>query len=132
MIRVLAIFKRSSFIKGIQPYLLSEGISITTVCNNTTEGLEVYYRDKPDIVLMDANWSYNPHGMGGTELIRQLKAADPACRIIISTNVEEPDTVERLKKYHVNGYFYRSMDNALISIVNCINKVYDGGVLFCQ
>jgi len=132
MIRILAICKRSSFIKGIQPYLLTEGINIIAICNNGADGLDSYQKEKPDIILMDANWSYNPYGIAGAELIRQLKAVDTACKIIISTNVEEPDTIERLKKYQVNGYFYLSMDNVLISIVNCINKVYEGGVVFCQ
>lgn len=130
MIRVLAICKRSSFIKGIQPHLQSEGINIISISNTTTEGLERYRKEKPDIVLMDANWSYNQHGIAGVELIRQLIQADPACKIIISTNVEEADTIERLRKYNISGYFYRSMDGVMTAISDCIRKVNRGEKYF--
>jgi len=130
MINVLAICKRSSFIKGIQPYLQTEGINIISICNNTNDGLDIFRKERPDIVLMDANWSYNPYGVAGVELIRQLKAADPSCKIIVSTNVKETDTVERLRKYNISGYFYRSMDDALISIADCIKRVYNGEEYF--
>ncbi len=59
MIRVLAVCKNSLFIKGIQVHLGEHNIEIVSVCNNSYEGLEVYKKIQPDIVLMDANWSGN-------------------------------------------------------------------------
>ena len=106
MISVLAICKRNNFVKGIQSYLLAHGIEIVSICNNSSDGLESYQQMNPDIVIMDANWSNYSYAPSGSELIRQLLELDPACKIIISTNTEEPDTVERLKEYNISGYFY--------------------------
>lgn len=132
MIRVLAICKRSNFILRIQSYLLLNGIDIVFICNNSSNGIEDYKRVNPDIIIMDANWSNFSYAVSGSQLIQQLRTVNPACKIIISTNTEEPDTVGKLREYNISGYFYRNMNDVLSAIVNCVKNVYEGKEYFAD
>ncbi len=44
-------------------------------------GLESYALNRPDLVLLDVTMA----GMGGLEVLRQLRAIDPAARVVMAT-----------------------------------------------
>lgn len=116
--------------EGIRLPLYSGGIEIISICNDSTKGIESYRLQKPDVVIMDANWPDSYYSVSGSKLIQHLKEIDPACKIIVSTDVRKPQIVAELAKQGIDGYFYRNMNNALNAIINCIRKVYNGEKCF--
>lgn len=130
MIRVLAICKNSIFIKGIQPHLYTHNIEIVGTCNNSAYGYREYQRLNPDIVLMGANWTGNFYTVSGADLVVQLKGVNEDAKIIAITNIMEQELLESLKSLNINGYVYRTMNDALSKIVNCIKIVYKGEKCF--
>ncbi|OJW31502.1 MAG: hypothetical protein BGO54_13650 [Sphingobacteriales bacterium 46-32] len=105
---------------------------MVSMCNDSSEGVTCYKKIKPHIVIADANWTNKIYAIPGTKLIQQLIAYDPAAKIIIATNIYEPDVVEEMKQLKIRGYFYRSMNNILSEIVNCIRDVYEGKECFAD
>lgn len=130
VIRILAICKNNLFIKGIAPALYDYDIEIVGICNNSYNGREEYQRLNPDVVLMDANWAGNFYVVSGTDLIVQLKEIDENVRIVAMTNIKEPGLITNLKALGVNGYFYRTMNDPIRKIVECIKIVQEGGYYF--
>jgi CheY-like chemotaxis protein len=77
-------------------HLLSEVLQddgyIVTTAEDGAQGLEHFHRQRPDLVISD---THMPR-MDGPELVRQLRAADPALPIIVLNSMPEilPDDNE--------------------------------------
>jgi DNA-binding NarL/FixJ family response regulator len=126
VIRIFAIFKSSIFTTALEPFLRSNGIDIVSSCNNSSVAIGHYNAIKPDIVMMDLNWTDTNYSVSGNSLIDQLKQQNPRVRIIGVTNFFDPRTVTNLKDQAVQGYFYRCMDNLLEGVKECVETVYEG------
>jgi len=130
MIRIQAICKRKIFMQMASPLLTEKGISVISVCESTPAAIEEYKRNKPPVVLMDANMGTQPFSFSTPQLIEQLRHINPDVKIIVITNSKEDFIIQQLKSYSISGYFYRSMEHVLDAMVSCIRKVEAGQECF--
>jgi len=126
MIRIQAICKRKIFMQMASPLLTAKGINVISVCESNPAAIEEYKKNKPPVVLMDANMGTQPFSFSTPQLIEQLRHINPAVKIIVITNSKEDFIIQQLKNYNISGYFYRSMEHVLDAMVNCIKKVEAG------
>lgn len=84
--------------EGLRIFL--EGLEYEVFCaDNGTEGLALYRKERPDLVLTDVRMP----GMQGGELLETLKAENPsACIILMTAYGTVDDAVKAMKK----GAFY--------------------------
>jgi DNA-binding NarL/FixJ family response regulator len=132
MIRILAVCKAVRFIRFIEPHLEQYGIYFVHVCTNNEQAAHLYTQLHPDVVVLDANWASRPRAITSVELIVRLREINSSCKIIVATNMNEPDTVSRLKQYGINGYFYRNADNLIEVIAGCILSVFSGNTALAE
>ena len=69
-------------------------------CGDGAEALTAYLSDRPDFVLMDIQMAV----MDGITATRQIKAADPAAKIIIVTDYDQADLREAAIQAGACGY----------------------------
>jgi two-component system response regulator YesN len=79
------------------------GMEVIADVPNGQEALEVYKREKPDIIITDLRMPV----MGGIELIEQIRQNDPDTKIIILTCVEEFETVRQAIHHGVYEYILK-------------------------
>lgn len=76
------------------------GIERIDVCRDGKTGLEAALRLRPDLALVDL---YLP-GLSGMEVLRQLRAQVPECRVIMMTAFETPELVEEFRRSGAEGF----------------------------
>ena len=67
---------------------------------NGAEAIQAFFRDKPDIVLMDLNMD----GIDGTAAIRGILQINPAARIVVCSATSDAHIVLNLLKLGAKGY----------------------------
>jgi len=69
-------------------------------CNDGAEALAAYTWHRPDFVLMDIQMKL----MDGITATRRIKAADPAARVVIVTDYDQPDLREAARQAGACAY----------------------------
>jgi len=104
---------------GFKSLLLSNGQYDVIEAGSAELGYKAYIEHHPDIVVCDINMP----GMGGTELIRRIKARDDKAKIIVLSMYDDASHVENMKKLGVNGYVTkRSAPTELLAAINAVSK----------
>ena len=67
---------------------------------NGAEAIQAFFRDKPDIVLMDLNMD----GIDGTAAIRGILQINPTARIVVCSATSDAHIVLNLLKIGAKGY----------------------------
>jgi two-component system, chemotaxis family, chemotaxis protein CheY len=67
---------------------------------NGAEAIQAFFRDKPDIVLMDLNMD----GIDGTAAIRGILQINPTARIVVCSATSDAHIVLNLLKLGAKGY----------------------------
>ncbi len=68
--------------------------------SNGADALEVYQREKPDVVLLDVNMPI----LDGIGTLRELKAIDPEAVVIMLTSLANRQTVEESLELGASNY----------------------------
>lgn len=89
--------------------------------DNVDTSLELYAREKPDIVLLDLNLA----GAGGLEMLRRVLVLDPAAKVLIFSMHSEPVFAARAIKAGAKGYVSKSAP--VDELVHGVRKIYEGG-----
>ena len=92
MARVLIIEDEMQLARVLQAYLEKAGFEVRTAHRGDT-GLELFYREKPDIVLLDLNLP----GMDGLDVARAIRRAGDTPIIMITARVDEADQLVGLE-----------------------------------
>jgi DNA-binding NarL/FixJ family response regulator len=87
---------------------------------NIDDGLAVYQRERPDVVVLDLNLE----GAGGLELLRRVLAADSAARVIVFSMHHEPIYAVRALRAGARGYVSKSAP--VEELIAAIRKVRAG------
>lgn len=132
MASILAVFKRSTFIQAVQPFLSDHGIKLVFISNNPSDAILRYKSLQPDVVLMDANWPTPFYQISGQTLIKALMECNPGVRIIATTTVHDPVIVALLETIGVRGYFPKVGRDLVSNIIVCIKTVHEGGKFYYQ
>jgi DNA-binding NarL/FixJ family response regulator len=105
-----------SVIRSLMAAVTSEIIE----CADGTEALALYNLQQPDLVLMDIQ-------LGATDGIaaaRQIRAADPAARVIMVTNYDQLDLREAARQAGAWGYVLKEN---LLELVGLVKASGDSG-----
>jgi len=97
---------------------LGERFDVVHVTHSATAA-EALHRDRPhevDVVLTDVGL---PDG-DGIELVRRLRAHDPALGAVVATGVDDPGTARRAVDLGVQGYLLKpfQMSEAQVNVAN--------------
>lgn len=84
-------------------------------CEDGKNVIETYSFNQPDWVLMDINLKFS----NGLLLTKEITALDPAARIIIVTQYDEPDYREFASNAGAVGYVLKEHIFELFDIMGC-------------
>ncbi|MGQ0456787.1 MAG: response regulator [Hyphomicrobium sp.] len=107
--------------EGLRRLLAVNFDSAITEASNLDEALSRYRADPPNVVLLDLNLE----GAGGLEVLRRIRIADDAARIIIFSMHDEPVYAVRAMRGGASGYV--SKNAPVDELIDAIRKVADGG-----
>ncbi len=115
--RILVIEDESAVREVLREGLTQVGHEVL-VARDGVEGLQVFERKRPHIVLADVQMP----GMEGIEVLHKIKAVDPAARVVIMTGYGSEETaiealrggaINYLKKPVILRELYRIVDKAM-------------------
>lgn len=86
---------------------------------NGGDALQIYQREKPALVLLDVNMPR----VDGLETLRNLKAFDPACTVVMLTSLVNRQTVEECLRLGAVGYLRK--DNPPEDMIVQLKKIID-------
>ncbi|MGD0075979.1 MAG: response regulator transcription factor [Candidatus Binataceae bacterium] len=109
---------------GIKAMLsLAEDIEVVGEASDGREAVAQCRRLKPDVVLMDIAMP----GLGGLEAALELKHEAPKTRVLVLTQYEDREYVQRFIKIGVAGYLLKRVLGA--ELVAAIRRVVKGGLV---
>lgn len=107
--------------EGLRRLLAVNFDAVITEASNLDQALARYRADTPNVVLLDLNLE----GAGGLEVLRRIRLADEAARIIIFSMHDEPVYAVRAMRGGASGYV--SKNAPVDELIAAIRKVADGG-----
>ena len=94
------------FIRVVLKEVLSpEGYELLEA-NDGKEGVELYEREKPDLVLLDILMPV----MDGIAAFKEMKKINPDAKIIFISAVEEKEALNKLSEYNIDGFIKKPFD----------------------
>jgi DNA-binding NarL/FixJ family response regulator len=97
-----------------------EDMQIVAETPNGAEALPLFERHRPDLVIMDLRLP----GLSGFEAIKQLRAANPAARIVVLSNYDGSEDVHRAISAGATAYLTK--DAGAEELVEAIRSAYRG------
>jgi DNA-binding NarL/FixJ family response regulator len=123
MIRVMIADDHQLVRDGLKQLLLAApGIEVVAEAADGHQALEAARSSGPDLALLDMSMP----GPSGIDLVKRLKAACPAVRILVLSMHGERQYAARALKAGASGYLTK--DSASEQLVTAIRKVAAGGV----
>lgn len=93
------------------------GYSLILQASNGEEALQIYEREKPELVLLDVNMPR----VDGLETLRNLKQFDASCTVVMLTSLVNRHTVEVCLQLGAVGYLRK--DNLPDDITAQLQKI---------
>ncbi len=100
-----------------------EDIHVIDIGNDGTEAIDLYFKHKPDILLMDIRMV----AMTGIEAGKQIISKDPQAKILYLTTFEDNEYIVDALKLGAKGYLLKQNFE---SIVPAIHAVFIGQRVF--
>ncbi len=110
MRRVLLVDDQALFRKALASLLSDAGWEVVGEAGNGNEAVELAYKLKPDLVLMDIRMP----DMNGLEATRLIKEADNKVNVVILTVSDEEDDLFEALKIGANGYMLKNVRPELL------------------
>jgi len=108
------------FRNGLHQLLSSRNVSVVGMTGDPTAAVAMVEDTQPDIVLLDLRMQE----LGGLEVLKQIKLANPKqCTVILTTSVEEEDLMKALK-LGAMGYLLKDME--IDAFVQLLEQAYAG------
>jgi DNA-binding NarL/FixJ family response regulator len=95
-------------------------LQVVAEAANGQEAVEAFARLRPDVTLLDLRMPV----MEGVEAVRQIRAIDPAARVIVLTTYDTDEDIARALKAGAKAYILK--DIAAAALVACIHDVLAG------
>jgi DNA-binding NarL/FixJ family response regulator len=93
MTSVLIIDDHPIVLQGCRRVLEDAGIEPVLAASDMVAGYRLYLRHRPDVAIVDL--AIAGKGLGGLELIRRIRAQDPAAHILVLSMHNDPMIVAR-------------------------------------
>ena len=121
-IQVLVVDDHPLLREGIAAVLETQpDMRLQAEATDGAEAVALYERLRPDVVLMDLQMP----GMDGITAIRQIRALDPAARIVVLTTYQGDVQALQAFRAGAHGYLLKSMLRR--ELVDTIRVVHGGG-----
>ncbi len=120
-IRLLIVDDHPAFRAGLVTLLGDQAdLRIVAQCGDGREAVELYRREKPDVVLMDLRLP----GLSGVEAILAIRQEHPEARVIVVTTYDSDEDIYRAIQSGAKSYLMKDMSKA--EIVGTIRAVHTG------
>ncbi len=120
-LRVLLIDDHTLFRAGLRELLERRGIRVLDAVGDSAAGIRLVAEQTPDVVLLDLRMP----GMGGIEVLRELRQADPGVRVaILTTSAEEQDLIQAIQG-GARGYLLKDMEPD--ELIAALGQIVAGG-----
>jgi len=97
--------------------LLAAGFEIAAIAVTGTDGIELYKKHLPDLVIMDISLP----DMEGTKAVKEIIEFDPEARIIICTYLAKKETVIEAVSAGARNYILKPFDvDKIIEVVSVV------------
>lgn len=93
--------------------LTSLGVTVAGEAWNGEEGLKLFNKVSPDLVLLDVNMP----GMSGDEVLQKIKTQTPAAKVIILSSVNEKNKVEQIINNGADYYIIKDNNAEQIRVL---------------
>jgi two-component system chemotaxis response regulator CheY len=90
----------TSIMRTIVGRIMREAQFDVTEATNGAEAIQSYFRERPDIVIMDLTMD----GIDGASAIRGILQIDPQARVIVCSSTSDAHVVLNLLKIGARGY----------------------------
>jgi DNA-binding NarL/FixJ family response regulator len=101
-----------------------EGMEVVAQAGSVAEALPLL--DQPDIAVLDLHLGDGE----GIDLIRQLRAVNPKCRVLLLTASTDMEDRARAVEAGADGVMYKS--SSVTEVIEAIRKLSDGEALLAQ
>jgi two-component system nitrate/nitrite response regulator NarL len=109
------------FRAGLRELLERRGIAVIDAVGDSRVGLALAREQSPDVVLLDLRMP----GMGGLEVLQDLRLADPGLRVaILTTSTDEPDVIRAIQG-GARGYLLKDMEP--VELIAALDEIVAGG-----
>jgi len=99
---------------------LEPDLRVVAEAENGRQAVEAFERHRPDVTLLDLRMPE----MEGVEAVRQIRALDPAARVIVLTTYDTDHDIARALKAGAKAYILK--DISADDLINCIRDVLGG------
>lgn len=117
--KVLVVDDEAHIRKFVGLLVKSLGDPIVVEAANGAEALDLYVREKPDLVLLDVNMPR----VDGLETLRHLRQQDPECIVVMLTSLVNRHTVEECLERGAVAYLRK--DNPPDEMVAHLSRILD-------
>ena len=102
-------------------FRLEQDFKVLARCRDSEETLQAVRKHRPDVLILDIRMP----GMGGLEVLRQVKKERLPTRVVLLTAALDDDDALEAIRLRVSGVVLKEMAPRLL--VQCIRKVHAGG-----
>jgi CheY-like chemotaxis protein len=81
-----------------------------SLADNGWNGLELYRREHPDVILLDVNMP----GMDGIEVLKQIRTVDSKQPVIVLTGHRSPQTERQMRALGVSEFLVKDSSSRLL------------------
>jgi YesN/AraC family two-component response regulator len=109
MYKILVIDDEKPTLNMSRLLLGASGYSVVTA-EGGEEGLEVFRREKPDIVITDMKMP----GMDGLAILDEIKKESPATEVIVITGHGDSDLAEQAANHGSGGFIHKPIRKKIL------------------
>lgn len=117
MIKILIVDDSQFMRTVIKDILTKENYKEITEAKSYEEGLSIYKKEKPDLILLDA---VLPH-KSGIDLLKEIRKKDKETKVVIISSVEQQATVDKAHELGVSAYIMKPFEEK--KMLDTIKKV---------
>jgi len=90
-----------------------------SLADNGWNGLELYRREHPDVILLDVNMP----GMNGIEVLKQIRTMDSKQPVFVLTGVRSPQAERQMRALGVSEFLVK--DSSMRLLADVIKRYFD-------
>jgi len=91
-----------------------------SLADNGWNGLELYRKEHPDVILLDVNMP----GMDGIEVLKQIRTVDSKQPVIIMTGIRSPQTERKMRALGVSEFLIK--DSSMRLLQDAVTRYFEG------